>query len=185
MHGTSSSALKARSPALSSTKGLSFGIGTARFETAVRRDVRCFSTTTKGGSATDDGSHSDFAPQSKVNVNGQNEVLEFLDKAVKEHDVLLFMKGSPDAPQCGFSARVAGILKALEVDFSSADVLSNLDIREGIKLYSDWPTIPQLYVNGEFVGGCDIVSEMYENGELQELLKPIKEKQKKTSGNEE
>ena len=81
------------------------------------------------------------------------------------------MKGSPDAPQCGFSLAVANILKVLEVNFKSVDVLQNQDIRQGIKDYSDWPTIPQLYNKNEFIGGCDIIKEMFENGELKKVLK--------------
>ena len=85
--------------------------------------------------------------------------------------VVLFMKGNPMFPQCGFSARVVQILKHSGVNFSSVNVLEDPEIREGIKAFSDWPTIPQLYVKGEFIGGCDIVREMYQSGELQELLK--------------
>ena len=81
------------------------------------------------------------------------------------------MKGSPDAPQCGFSLAVANILKVLEVNFKSVDVLQNQDIRQGIKDYSEWPTIPQLYIKNEFIGGCDIIKEMFENGELKKVLK--------------
>jgi monothiol glutaredoxin len=80
------------------------------------------------------------------------------------------MKGTPDAPQCGFSMAVSNMLKILEVNFQGVNVLEDQNIREGIKVYSDWPTIPQLYINKEFVGGCDIVKEMYENGELKKVL---------------
>jgi len=89
---------------------------------------------------------------------------------IDNNDVCLFMKGTPDAPQCGFSMAVSNMLKILEVNFQGINVLENQSIREGIKVYSDWPTIPQLYVKKEFVGGCDIVKEMYENGELKTLL---------------
>ena len=85
-------------------------------------------------------------------------------------DVCLFMKGTPDAPQCGFSMAVTNMLKLLEVNFQSVNVLEDQNIREGIKVFSDWPTIPQLYVKKEFIGGCDIVKEMYESGELSKLL---------------
>ena len=85
---------------------------------------------------------------------------------IESNEVCLFMKGTPDAPQCGFSMAVSNILKILEVNFKGVNVLENQNIREGIKAYSDWPTIPQLYVKNEFIGGCDIVKEMYENGEL-------------------
>jgi len=85
-------------------------------------------------------------------------------------EVCLFMKGTPDAPQCGFSMAVTNMLKILEVKFLSVNVLEDEKIREGIKIFSDWPTIPQLYIKKEFVGGCDIVKEMYENGELKKIL---------------
>ena len=93
-----------------------------------------------------------------------------IDGIVKSHDVVLFMKGTPLFPQCGFSSRAIAILEHLDVPFHSVDVLQDQGIRQGIKAYSDWPTIPQLYVNGEFVGGSDIMMEMYESGELAELL---------------
>jgi len=89
---------------------------------------------------------------------------------IETNEVCLFMKGTPDAPQCGFSMAVSNILKILEVNFKGVNVLENQNIREGIKSYSDWPTIPQLYVKNEFIGGCDIVKEMYENGELAKLF---------------
>ena len=89
---------------------------------------------------------------------------------IDENEVCLFMKGTPDAPQCGFSMAVSNILKILEVNFKGINVLENQEIREGIKEYSEWPTIPQLYIKKEFVGGCDIVKEMYENGELKKVL---------------
>ena len=89
---------------------------------------------------------------------------------IENNDVCLFMKGTPDAPQCGFSMAVVNIFKILELNFKSVNVLENQNVREGIKVYSDWPTIPQLYVKNEFVGGCDIIKEMYENGELANLL---------------
>ena len=89
---------------------------------------------------------------------------------IDNNDVCLFMKGTPDAPQCGFSMAVSNMLKILEVNFQGINVLEDQSIREGIKTYSDWPTIPQLYVKKEFVGGCDIMKEMAESGELLELL---------------
>jgi monothiol glutaredoxin len=93
-----------------------------------------------------------------------------IDEIVKSHDVVLFMKGSTLFPQCGFSSRAVAILDRLGVDYETVDVLQDQDIRQGIKAYSDWPTIPQLYVKGEFVGGSDIMMEMFESGELQQLL---------------
>ena len=89
---------------------------------------------------------------------------------IDNNEVCLFMKGTPDAPQCGFSMAVTNMLKLLEVNFGSVNVLEDQNVREGIKTFSDWPTIPQLYVKKEFVGGCDIVKEMYETGELAKLL---------------
>lgn len=90
---------------------------------------------------------------------------------VGSHDVLLFMKGSPLFPQCGFSSRAIAILQHLNVAFGSVDVLQDQEVRQGIKAFSDWPTIPQLYVKGEFIGGSDIMMEMYESGELAQLMK--------------
>ena len=95
---------------------------------------------------------------------------ERIQTEVDTNDVLLFMKGTPVFPQCGFSAAVIQVLSHLQVKFSSVNVLEDPDIRDGIKQYSDWPTIPQLYVKGEFVGGCDIIREMYETGELETFL---------------
>jgi monothiol glutaredoxin len=91
---------------------------------------------------------------------------DLINKEIENNDVCLFMKGTPDAPQCGFSMAVSNILKILEVNFKGVNVLENQQIREGIKEYSEWPTIPQLYIKKEFLGGCDIIKEMYENGEL-------------------
>ena len=99
------------------------------------------------------------------------QVKEQIENSINSSDVCLFMKGSPEAPQCGFSMAVSNILKILEVKYQSVDVLKDQKIREGIKIYSEWPTIPQLYIKKEFVGGCDIIKEMYENGELKEILK--------------
>ena len=90
---------------------------------------------------------------------------------INKHEVCLFMKGTPDVPQCGFSLAVSNVLKHLDVNFKGIDVLEDPEIRQGIKEFSDWPTIPQLYIKEEFVGGCDIVKEMFESGELQKKLK--------------
>ena len=89
---------------------------------------------------------------------------------IDTNEVCLFMKGTPDAPQCGFSMAISNMLKILEVNYKGINVLETQSLREGIKEFSDWPTIPQVYIKGEFVGGCDIVKEMYENGELQKTL---------------
>ena len=99
-----------------------------------------------------------------------NPVHDWIAKSVSEHDVVLFMKGVPEQPQCGFSAVTVQILDHLGVDFVGVNVLQNEQLREGIKTFSDWPTIPQLYVKGEFVGGADIVREMFQSGELKSFL---------------
>ena len=96
---------------------------------------------------------------------------EFIDKEVKGNDVVLFMKGTPQFPMCGFSGQVVQILDYLGAPYKGLNVLDSADLRQGIKDYSNWPTVPQLYVKGEFVGGCDIIREMFQAGELQELLK--------------
>tara|TARA_B100000586_G_C19797427_1_gene296652 strand:- start:60 stop:392 length:333 start_codon:yes stop_codon:yes gene_type:complete len=101
-----------------------------------------------------------------MNENIKKEIDELIDK----NDVCLFMKGTPDVPQCGFSLAVSNILKHLGVNFKSINVLENNEIRDGIKKYSDWPTIPQLYIKREFIGGCDIIKEMFEKKELQVKL---------------
>ena len=98
------------------------------------------------------------------------QIKELIEKSISENEVCLFMKGTPQAPQCGFSMAVSNMLKILEVNYKSVDVLSDQKLREGIKKFSEWPTVPQLYVKKEFVGGCDIVKEMYENGELKKVF---------------
>ena len=100
-----------------------------------------------------------------------DSIKDLIKNEIEHNDVCLFMKGTPDAPQCGFSMAVSNILKILEVKFNGINVLENEQIRQGIKEFSEWPTIPQLYIKNEFVGGCDIVKEMYENGELKKILK--------------
>ncbi len=100
----------------------------------------------------------------------ENVIFDRIRKEISENDVVLYMKGSAAFPQCGFSSLVVQVLSQLGVPFKDVNVLEDKDIRQGIKDFTDWPTIPQLYVKGEFVGGCDIVREMYESGELQELL---------------
>ena len=98
------------------------------------------------------------------------QVKDLINNEIKNNEVCLFMKGTPDAPQCGFSMAVSNMLKLLEVNYKGVNVLENQLLREGIKQFSEWPTIPQLYIKNEFVGGCDIVKEMYENGELKKIL---------------
>ena len=99
------------------------------------------------------------------------ETKEKIKSFIKENTVCLFMKGTPDNPQCGFSMAVSNVLKHLKINFKGVNVLEDENLRQGIKEFSDWPTIPQLYIKGEFIGGCDIVKEMFEKGELLELFK--------------
>ncbi len=98
------------------------------------------------------------------------QINDLISNEIEANDVCLFMKGTPDAPQCGFSMAVSNMLKILEVNFKGVNVLENEKLRQGIKEFSDWPTIPQLYIKKEFVGGCDIIKERYENGELKKVL---------------
>ena len=100
----------------------------------------------------------------------EEQIKNQIEKEISTNEVCLFMKGTPDAPQCGFSMAVTNMLKILEVNFKSVNVLENEQIKQGIKEFSEWPTIPQLYIKKEFVGGCDILKEMYENGELKKIL---------------
>ena len=100
----------------------------------------------------------------------EQQTKDLINNEITNNDVCLFMKGTADAPQCGFSMAVSNMLKILEVNYKVINVLENQSLREGIKEFSDWPTIPQLYVKKEFVGGCDIIKEMYENGELKKIL---------------
>ena len=105
-----------------------------------------------------------------MDQNTNKKIKDELDK----HEICLFMKGTPEVPQCGFSSAVANVLKHLEVNFKGINVLEDTDLREGIKEFSNWPTIPQLYIKGEFIGGCDIVKEMFEQGDLQKKLEEKK-----------
>tara|TARA_Y200000002_G_C22635103_1_gene644273 strand:+ start:585 stop:905 length:321 start_codon:yes stop_codon:yes gene_type:complete len=98
------------------------------------------------------------------------EIKEKIENLIEENEVCLFMKGTPDAPQCGFSMAVSNVLNHLKVNFKGINVLEDNNLRQGIKEFSDWPTIPQLYIKKEFIGGCDIVKEMFEKGELKKLL---------------
>ena len=100
----------------------------------------------------------------------EQQTNELIKNEINNNEVCLFMKGTPAAPQCGFSMAVSNILKILEVNFKGVNVLENQELRQGIKEYSDWPTIPQLYIKNEFVGGCDIIKEMFESGELTKLF---------------
>ena len=108
------------------------------------------------------------------------ETNDLIKNEIETNEVCLFMKGTPDAPQCGFSMAVTNILKLLEVKFKGINVLENQNLREGIKTYSDWPTIPQLYIKNEFIGGCDIIKEMFDTGELKKFLDDKKINYKKS-----
>tara|TARA_A100000164_G_C21549999_1_gene604610 strand:- start:110 stop:442 length:333 start_codon:yes stop_codon:yes gene_type:complete len=99
-----------------------------------------------------------------------DQVKSLIQNHIDNNEICLFMKGTPDSPQCGFSMAVANILKILEVNYKGINVLEDQNLREGIKVFSDWPTIPQLYIKKEFVGGCDIIKEMFENGELKKVF---------------
>lgn len=101
------------------------------------------------------------------------DILKKIDEEVKSNQIMIFMKGTKEAPQCGFSAAVVDVFKMLQVPFETRDVLVDNELREGVKKYSNWPTIPQVFVNGKFIGGCDITREMFKTGELQELVKGI------------
>lgn len=101
------------------------------------------------------------------------DIMSTIEAQLKDNPIILYMKGTPDFPQCGFSARTVDILKAFGVDFAFVNILEHPDIRESLKEYAQWPTYPQLWINAELVGGCDIVAEMAENGELQELLSTV------------
>jgi monothiol glutaredoxin len=109
-------------------------------------------------------------PQGQCPKEANMSIEQFIDNEVKSNDVVLFMKGTPQFPQCGFSGQVVQILDHVGVGYKGLNVLESADLRDGIKTYSNWPTIPQLYVKGEFVGGCDIIREMFQAGELQQLL---------------
>ena len=104
----------------------------------------------------------------------EQQTKDLITNEINNNEICLFMKGTPDAPQCGFSMAISNMLKILEVNFKGINVLENEELRQGIKEFSDWPTIPQLYIKKEFVGGCDIVKEMYENGELRKTLEEKK-----------
>lgn len=99
-----------------------------------------------------------------------SNIMEKIKKEVTDNKVVLYMKGTPEAPQCGFSATAAEILQRLGVEFRAVNILDDVEIRQGVKAFSNWPTLPQLYVNGQFIGGCDIMREMFEKGELQKLV---------------
>jgi monothiol glutaredoxin len=111
------------------------------------------------------------SPVAETPTGGENPIRDAINEAINEHKVILFMKGTPEAPACGFSARTVAALQSLDVPFAAVDILPDPRIRQELTAISDWPTIPQLFANGELVGGCDIVTEMYESGELKEALR--------------
>ena len=104
-------------------------------------------------------------------MNKENEISQNIKKMITDNEVVLFMKGDPDFPQCGFSANVVGILNHFNVKYKSYNVLQDNDLRQGIKDYSDWPTVPQIYIKNQFIGGCDILNEMMQNNEIEDLFK--------------
>ena len=115
-----------------------------------------------------------LTPPQNVNIKNnmsEQDIQKIIDNLIKSHDVILFIKGSKNFPQCGFSATVVEILTNLGINFKDINVLENQDIRNGIKIYSDWPTIPQLYVKGNFIGGCDIIKTLYEQDKLNNIFK--------------
>mmetsp|Transcript_8010 Transcript_8010/g.20949 ORF Transcript_8010/g.20949 Transcript_8010/m.20949 type:complete len:163 (+) Transcript_8010:10-498(+) len=118
-----------------------------------------------------DGIHDDFKPKKRAYANEAEDVHAQIAKDIAEHKVVVYMKGVPDAPMCGFSNAVVQVMKAEGVEFKGFNVLADPDLREGIKTFSSWPTIPQVYVDGEFIGGCDTTIEMYKSGELRDMLK--------------
>ena len=108
-------------------------------------------------------------------IDSQSSIQEQIKKELESYPIILFMKGNKLMPQCGFSAQVVHLLQKLEVSFETRDILQDEVLRQGIKEYSDWPTIPQLYINNEFIGGCDIITELYESGKLKEMVASVKE----------
>jgi monothiol glutaredoxin len=128
-----------------------------------------FSESTGRGFSSD--THDDFKPKLKSIPDDENGVLSLIDEQVKANDIMLYMKGTPAAPQCGFSMQVVRILNAVGAEYSSVNVLEFPAIRDGIKTYGEWPTIPQVYVKGEFVGGCDIMTQMFTDGDLENFMK--------------
>jgi monothiol glutaredoxin len=145
--------------------------GMARISATVHPQVAapCFPYKQQQQAFFSSDTHDDFAPKRKA-VSGEEEALKMIKEHVDSNRVMLYMKGNPSMPMCGFSAKVVQVLQSEGVDFSSVNILDYPAIREGIKKFSEWPTIPQLYVNGEFIGGCDIVLAMHESGELKDLL---------------
>jgi len=121
-----------------------------------------------------DDSHGDFAAKKTTISDGVDDAVDMIQQHVTSNPVMLYMKGNPSQPMCGFSAKMVQTLQAEGIDFSSVNVLEYPSIREGVKKFAAWPTIPQLYVNGEFIGGTDIVAQMHESGELKELLQEAK-----------
>lgn len=156
-------ALRRSVPVTTSASTVAAAVSAARFSQPLSH--RSFSSSS---------SHDDFAPVKKVAApDDTDEAVKMIADHVKSNPVMLYMKGNPAQPMCGFSAKVVGILQKEGADFSSVNVLDYPAIRDGVKKYSEWPTIPQLYVNAEFIGGCDIVTAMHESGELAELLKEV------------
>lgn len=136
----------------------------------VGNEIHALSIDAKTPNEAKDNNTNDFSKENNEKPL-HNDILKKIDEAVHKYDVILFMKGNKQTPMCGFSMQVNQILLDLGVDFMDVNILASNELRENIKIYSNWPTIPQLYIKGNFIGGCDITREMYENGSLQELLK--------------
>jgi monothiol glutaredoxin len=151
---------------------------TASFVLHSRKVIRSFYSTKPSASISEDDedSHDDFKPKfkstgaAKLPDASEGSVLDLIEHDISNNRVFLYMKGYPNAPQCGFSAQVVHILNKSGVEFKSRNVLEDAELREGVKKFSNWPTIPQLYVEGEFIGGCDIVTSLFQSGELAEIL---------------
>ena len=148
-----------------STSGYGVGAATGRYHHTHHKNIIA-------SSRRNNSTHDDFSPQKKQNLDGaeSSTIHDLIDSHVKNNRIMLYMKGSPSQPMCGFSATVVSILKNSGADFASVNVLDYPEVREGVKKYAQWPTIPQLYIDGEFVGGCDIIKDLDESGELKEML---------------
>ncbi|KAL6495723.1 Monothiol glutaredoxin-S15, mitochondrial [Orobanche gracilis] len=152
-------------PAASSTASRSFYHGILRFSTTVPNDP---------------DTHEDFRPSNKTQNSGPS-LKEIVEKDVKENPIMIYMKGMPEYPQCGFSALAVRVLQEYHVPLSARNILKDFDIKDAVKAYSHWPTFPQIFVNGEFVGGSDIILSMHQSGELKEKLKGVGKQQKSHS----
>uniref|UniRef100_A0A7S4EMH9 Glutaredoxin domain-containing protein n=1 Tax=Pseudo-nitzschia australis TaxID=44445 RepID=A0A7S4EMH9_9STRA len=175
---TFSSLIRRQSVSAATSRSLSQFVGAYRYPAAAAAAAAAVTASPSASVPrrrfSDDGTHDDFAPKKKAVTDDVDEAVEMIKQHVNANAVMLYMKGNPSMPMCGFSAQIVKTLQAEGVDFSSVNVLDYPSIREGVKKFAAWPTIPQLYINGEFIGGNDIVSDMHESGELKELLAEAK-----------